>query len=286
MEEIRESQEEEKAPVADIVDVRFRTPGRAGAFLFRGGQAAAGDLLIVESKRGAELGEAIGPSRPRWPDESGQRLPRVLRIADENDLHRADHNQLQEKAAEELFIEHAKSLRLSLKLSRADFRFDGGKVVFYFIGPDRCDTRPLARDLAQKLHTRVEMRQLGPRESTQMIGGIGPCGRELCCSSWLRDFGPVSIKMAKAQDLSLNPAKLAGMCGRLKCCLRYEYDTYLQLKETLPRIGKKVETIHGKGVVVRHSLLKQSVRVELATDGEIVDCSLEELVQRRPREQT
>ena len=201
------------------------------------------------------------------------------------DRRRADHNQLQEKAAEELFIAQAKSLRLSLKLSRADFRFDGGKVVFYFIGPDRCDTRPLARDLAQKLHTRVEMRQLGPRESTQLIGGVGPCGRELCCSSWLREFGPVSIKMAKAQDLSLNPAKLAGMCGRLKCCLRYEYETYLQLKKTLPRVGKKVETIHGKGVVVRHSLLKQSVRVELATDGEIVDCSLEELVKRRPREQ-
>jgi cell fate regulator YaaT (PSP1 superfamily) len=220
--------------------------------------------------------------RARWPDEEKTRLPRVLRRADANDLRRADHNRRQEDSARRYFLERSRELRADAKLIRVDFRFDGGKAVFYFVGPDRFDARGLARDLSQKMHTRVEMRQLGPRDETRLVGGIGPCGRELCCSSWLREFGPVSIKMAKAQDLSLNPSKLAGMCGRLKCCLRYEYDTYLALRRSLPRIGKRVQTIKGNGVVVQQILLKQLVRVEREEDGEIVECTLEDLVEKRP----
>ncbi len=271
-----------EAPPSNIVDVRFRVPGRARAFDMSRIDARAHDLVVVESDRGPELGEVMAPPRPRWPDEAKMKMPRVLRLADSNDLRRADHNRLQERAAEQHFAERARALKVNAKLSRVDYRFDGGKAVFYFVGDDRLDARGLARDLAQKLHTRVEMRQLGPRDATRMVGGIGPCGRELCCSSWLRDFGPVSIKMAKAQDLSLNPSKLAGMCGRLKCCLRYEYDTYLMLRRSLPRLGKKVKSIHGNGVVVRQVLLKQCVLVEREEDGEVVECSLEELVERRP----
>ncbi len=284
MEEIIEESTQESTPPADVVDVRFRVPGRARAFATKGADLRRNDLVVVESERGPELGEVVGPPRQRWPDERETRLPRILRIASDDDIRRADHNRLQERAAERQFVERARALKIPAKLSRVDYRFDGGKAVFYFVGPDRLDARGLARDLAQKLHTRVEMRQLGPRDSSRLVGGIGPCGRELCCSSWLREFGPVSIKMAKAQDLSLNPAKLAGMCGRLKCCLRYEYDTYVQLKKSLPRMGRKVESIHGKGVVVRQVLLKQCVLVELEEDGEVVECSLEDLVEKRTEE--
>lgn len=284
MEDITPEEEPAAAetPAANVVDVRFRVPGRARAFDASRIDARPQDLVVVESDRGPELGEVMGPARPRWPDEVKSKLPRVLRLAEANDIRRADHNRLQERAAEQQFNERAKALKIRAKLSRVDYRFDGGKAVFYFVGDDRLDARGLARDLAQKLHTRVEMRQLGPRDATRMIGGIGPCGRELCCSSWLRDFGPVSIKMAKAQDLSLNPSKLAGMCGRLKCCLRYEYDTYLSLRRSLPKAGKKVKTVRGNGVVVRQILLKQAVLVEREEDGEVVECSLEELVERRP----
>ncbi|MDG2307926.1 MAG: regulatory iron-sulfur-containing complex subunit RicT [Candidatus Binatia bacterium] len=283
MEETHEQEAPEVAPTADVVDVRFRVPGRARAFDATRVETRAQDLVVVETDRGPELGEVMAPARPRWPNEAKTKLPRVLRTADANDIKRADHNRLQERAAEQHFAEQARALKIRAKLSRVDYRFDGGKAVFYFIGDDRLDARGLARDLAQKLHTRVEMRQLGPRDATRIVGGIGPCGRELCCSSWMRDFGPVSIKMAKAQDLSMNPSKLAGMCGRLKCCLRYEYDTYLTLRRSLPRIGKKVKSIKGNGVIVRQVLLKQSVQIELE-DGEVVECSLEELVERRPPE--
>lgn len=284
MEEV--THEEEDAPVepaaTNVIDVRFRVPGRARAFDTARVEVRPQDLVVVESDRGPELGEVMAPPRPRWPDEENTKLPRVLRVADDNDIRRADHNRLQERAAEKHFNERVRALRIRAKLSRVDYRFDGGKAVFYFVGEDRLDARGLARDLAQKLHTRVEMRQLGPRDATRMVGGIGPCGRELCCSSWMRDFGPVSIKMAKAQDLSLNPSKLAGMCGRLKCCLRYEYDTYLSLRRSLPKQGKKVKTVKGDGVVRRQVLLKQAVLVERDEDGEIVECSLEDLVERRP----
>ncbi len=282
MEEANEENVAQAAPPATVVDVRFRVPGRARAYDASRVPASPQDLVVVETDRGPELGEVMAAARPRWPDEAKAKLPRILRLADSNDLRRADHNRLQERAAEQHFAQRARELSLRVKLSRVDYRFDGGKAVFYFVGDDRLDARGLARDLAQKLHTRVEMRQLGPRDATRMVGGIGPCGRELCCSSWLRDFGPVSIKMAKAQDLSLNPSKLAGMCGRLKCCLRYEYDSYLALRRTLPKIGKKVKSVKGNGVVVRQSLLKQCVIVERDEDGERVECSLEELVERRP----
>jgi len=271
-------------PPAHVVDVRFRVPGRARAFDAGRVRVRDQDLVVVESDRGPELGEIMAPPRPRWPDEASARLPRVLRVAGADDIRRADYNRLQERRAGEFFTERVHALHIRAKLSRVDYRFDGGKAVFYFASDDRVDVRTLARDLAQKLHTRVEMRQLGPRDSTRLVGGIGPCGRVLCCSSWMRSFGPVSIKMAKAQDLSLKPSKLAGMCGRLKCCLRYEYDTYLSLRRSLPRVGKKVSCIQGKGVVVKQILLKQHVLVELEDDGEVVECSLEELVEKRPAE--
>lgn len=269
------------APEATTVDVRFRVSGRARAFDAGALSLAPHDPVVVDTDRGAELGEVVGFLRPRWPTEEDLKLPRVLRIADEHDLRRADHNRLQESTARAIFLDRARQLRLDLKLVRVDFRFDGGKAVFYFMAGDRVDFRHLVRDLAQALHTRVEMRQIGDRDETRLIGGVGPCGRELCCSSWLREFDAVSIKMAKAQDLSLNPSKLAGMCGRLKCCLRYEYETYVALRRSLPKVGRKVQTVKGDGEVVKQILLRQQVLVRRSEDDVIVECSLEDLVERR-----
>jgi cell fate regulator YaaT (PSP1 superfamily) len=278
-----ESPEEILTPVeANIVDVRFRVSGRASAFDVGNLTIGAHDTVVVDTERGPELGEVVGAPRPRWPAELSSKLPRVVRIADEHDLRRADHNRLQERSARGLFLERAAQLGLRLKLVRVDYRFDGGKAVFYFMSDHRVDFRHLVRDLAQSLHTRVEMRQIGDRDETRLVGGVGPCGRELCCSSWLREFEAVSIKMAKAQDLSLNPSKLAGMCGRLKCCLRYEYETYVSLRRSLPRVGRVVQTVKGDGEVVKQILLKQRVLVRRAEDDVVVECSLEDLVERRP----
>jgi len=269
-------------PARDIVDVRFRVAGRAGAYDAGTLDLAMHDLVVVQTERGPELGEVTGHLRPRWPNEVGLRLPRVLRRADERDRSRADHNRAQESRAQGVFASLAAKHQLQAKLIRADYRFDGGKAVFYFMAATRVDFRGLVRDLAQALHTRIEMRQIGDRDETRLIGGVGPCGRELCCSSWLREFAAVSVKMAKEQDLSLNPSKLAGMCGRLKCCLRYEYDTYLSLRRELPGIGKKVQSVKGDGEIVKHLTLKQHVLLRRDEDGLVVECSLEDLVERRP----
>lgn len=280
--EQREEAEGARPVPVRTVDVRFRIAGRSRAFDMGGLTLAGYDLVVVETDRGPELGEVISVPRPRWPDEEKKKLPRVLRRADQRDLTRADHNRGQEREARRLFLDRARRLGLDVKLIRVDYRFDGGKAVFYFMSESRVDFRGLVRDLSQALHTRVEMRQVGARDETKMVGGVGPCGRELCCSSWLREFQAVSVKMAKEQGLSLNPSKLAGMCGRLKCCLRYEYDTYLTLRRGLPRVGAKVQSVKGDGAVVKHLTLQQRVLLQRDEDGVTVECSLEDLVERRP----
>ena len=269
-------------PPATTVDVRFRINGRARAFDI--GSIVGlrpNEQVVVDTDRGPELGEVTGAPRPRWAAEDRQRLPRVARRADQRDLARAEHNRGQERTARQVFFDRAARLGVAVKLVRVDYRFDGGTAVFYFLSGERADFRGLARDLSQALHTRVEMRQIGERDQTKLIGGVGPCGRELCCNSWLREFEAVSVKMAKEQGLSLNPTKLAGMCGRLKCCLRYEYDTYVSLRRGLPRVGAKVRSVRGDGTVVKHLTLKQRVLLQREEDGVTVETSLEDLVERR-----
>lgn len=267
---------------ATIVDVRFRVSGRARAFDAGSIEGLRlGEPVIVDTDRGSDLGHVAALPRPRWPEEDGQRLPRVLRRADGRDLARAEHNRGQEKTAQRIFLDRVERLGLPVKLIRVDYRFDGGKAAFWFVAGERADFRGLARDLSQALHTRIEMRQIGERDETRLVGGVGPCGRELCCNSWMRDFEAVSVKMAKEQGLSLNPTKLAGLCGRLKCCLRYEYDTYVSLRRSLPRVGARVTSIKGEGTVVKHLTLKQRILLQREEDGVTVECSLEDLVERR-----
>jgi cell fate regulator YaaT (PSP1 superfamily) len=172
---------------------------------------------------------------------------------------------------------------MAMKLVNVDYAFDGRKAVFYFIAENRVDFRDLVRDLANTLRVRVEMKQIGARDETKVTGGLGPCGRELCCSSWLRDFEAVTVKMAREQGLALNPSRLAGMCGRLKCCLRYEYATYVELKRALPNLGKRVQCVKGDGKVVRQNILKQTVLIQREEDGGVVEVTLEDLVASRPQ---
>ncbi|MGD9762717.1 MAG: stage 0 sporulation family protein [Candidatus Binatia bacterium] len=267
-------------PRISIVSVQFQPTGPlheydAGALPLR-----VGDRVLVQSGRGTDLGTvAVAPYAVDRRIVGA--LPRVIKRADARELAREEANLRRAGEAQRVCAHRIHERRLAMKLIKSECVFDGSKIVFYFFAEERVDFRDLVRDLAQTLHTRIEMKQIGHRDQTKLIGGMGPCGRELCCSSWLRDFSSVSVKMAKEQGLSLNPSKLAGMCGRLKCCLRYEYDTYLELRRALPGIGKSVESVKGNGVVVRHNTLQQSVVIRREDDDAEVEAGLEDLVVKK-----
>jgi len=265
-------------PGALAVGVRFRPTGKVYDFdpgplvLFRD------DRVLVETERGPALGTVVVAPRVRVVTRA---LQRVIKKADARDLAREDQNLQRERQHYGAALELVRGRNVAIKLVKAESAFDGSKVTFYFAGEERVDLRDLGRELAQALHTRVEMKQIGARDETKATGGVGPCGRELCCSSWLQEFQPVTVKMAKEQSLSLNPAKLAGMCGRLKCCLRYEYQTYVELRQGLPAVGARVESVKGDGVVVRQNVLRQTVVVRRTEDSVEVEASRDDLVVRR-----
>ena len=230
---------EAAAPVS-VVDVKFRNAGKIYRYDAGTLPLQCGDRVIVQSERGTNLGTVATAPRP-IPVQAlkGKGLPRVVKRADPRDLAREEANLRRAHDAGELCMRRIRERHLKMKVVKAECLFDGSKIIIYFFAEDRVDFRELVRDLAQSLHTRIEMKQIGPRDETKAVGGIAPCGRELCCASWLRDFSAISVKMAKEQGLSLNPVKLAGMCGRLKCCLRYEYDTYLKLGRKMPKVGER-----------------------------------------------
>ena len=258
--------------------VRFRPSGRVYDFDPGPLVLVRDDRVLVETERGPALGTVVVAPRRRDVVRS---LQRVIKKADARDIAREDQNLQRERHVHRIALELVRDRGLPVKLAKAENAFDGSKVTFYFVGEERFDLREIGRDLAQLLHTRVEAKQIGARDETKVTGGVGPCGRELCCSSWLHEFQPVSVKMAKEQSLSLNPSKLAGMCGRLKCCLRYEYQTYVELRRALPAVGVAVESVKGNGVVVRHNLLRQTVIVRRAEDGAEVEATRDDLVAAR-----
>lgn len=269
----------EPAPVS-VVGVQFRATGQtydydAGSIPLR-----LGDRVVVQIARGTALGIIAVPPHP-VDARLAKGLPRVVKRADHRELAREEANRRRAADAQRICLHRVREHGLPMKLLKTEPSYDGSKMLFFFFAEERVDFRDLVRDLAQTLHMRIEMKQIGHRDETKMIGGVGPCGRELCCSSWLREFSSVSVKMAKEQGLSLNPSKLAGMCGRLKCCLRYEYDTYLELGRALPGLGKPVESTKGNGVVVRQNLLKQTVIVRRDEDGVEVEAALEDLVAKK-----
>ncbi len=260
-----------------LVGIRLQPAGKIYDFDSGGLPLQLGDAVVVSTERGTALGTVVrGPwTVPR--DGEPSRYQRILKKADARDLAREEANE--ERACEALRLcwKKVRERNLPMKLVRAEYALDGGRVVFYFVAEGRVDFRDLVRDLAGALHARVEMRQIGARDEAKFLGGVGPCGRELCCATWLAEFEPISLKMAKEQGLALNPAKLAGMCGRLKCCLRYEYETYVELGRGLPNLGKKVASAKGEGTVVRQNLLRQTVTLRLE-DGVEVEVSAAELV--------
>jgi cell fate regulator YaaT (PSP1 superfamily) len=240
-----------------------------------------GDRVLVESDAGTRIGTVeIEPHEAALTLDVGELKP-VMRVAEEHDLRLEEDTITREAYAERLCAERIRQRGLPMKLVSVTYAFDGRKAVFYFVAENRVDFRELVRDLASSLRVRVEMKQIGHRDETKLVGAVGPCGRELCCSSWLRDFESVTVKMAREQGLALNPSRLAGMCGRLKCCLRYEYATYVELKRALPGLGRRVESVKGNGKVLRQNTLKQTVLIQLDEDGGVVEAALDDLVMAR-----
>ena len=245
-----------------IIGVRFRTAGKIYYFGPKDFQIEVGDKVVVETARGVELGTvAVGPKEV--PDEEVvQPLKSVQRLATEEDLKKIEKNKEKEKEAFKICQEKIKKHNLEMKLVDAEYTFDNNKLLFYFTADGRIDFRELVKDLASVFRTRIELRQIGVRDETKTLGGIGICGRALCCTTYLTDFVPVSIKMAKEQNLSLNPTKISGVCGRLMCCLKSEQETYEYLNAQLPNVGDMVKTPEGiKGQVKSVNVLRQLVKV-------------------------
>ncbi len=244
-----------------------------------------GDRVLVELETGLKIGTVeMDPHEPAETLDLST-MKSVVRPVGEDDLRTEEENLRFESRARRLCIERIQERGLEMKLVNADCTFDGRKTTFYFVAENRVDFRDLVRDLASTLRVRVEMKQIGARDESKMVGAVGPCGRELCCSSWLRDFETITVKMAREQGLALNPSRLAGMCGRLKCCLRYEYASYVELRKGLPPAGKRVQSVKGNGKVLRQNIFRQTVLIQCDDDGGVVEATLEDLVTPRAGEQ-
>jgi len=251
-----------------VIGVRFKEAGKIYYFSPVEFQIKPGDFLIVETVRGIEFGYCVTGIKYVNDKDIITPLKNVLRIATSNDLKNNRQNKIKEKQAFSICLEKIKAHNLQMKLSDVEYIFDCNKVIFYFTANGRVDFRDLVKDLASIFKIRIELRQIGVRDESKMVGGIGVCGRNLCCSSFLKEFAPVSIKMAKEQNLSLNTSKISGVCGRFMCCLNYEQSTYEEIRKKLPSINSEVKTPLGKGKVVQNSVVKENVSVKLSIDGE------------------
>ena len=255
-----------------VVGIRFKKAGKIYYFSPGELEIKKGDYLVVETARGVEFGECtIGPKEIS-EDDIVLPLKDVIRIADENDIKKHKENKNKETEAFNICLKKIEEHGLVMKLIDVEYTFDNNKVIFYFTADGRVDFRELVKDLATIFKTRIELRQIGVRDEAKMLGGLGPCGRSMCCSSFLGDFTSVSIKMAKEQNLSLNPTKISGICGRLMCCLNYEQSTYEEIRKRLPTVGSKVKTKDGVGEVISNNTVKESIKVKLKKgDEEYVD---------------
>ncbi|MFP5116217.1 PSP1 domain-containing protein [Bacillaceae bacterium C204] len=261
----------------DVVGVRFKKAGKI--YYFDPGDLSIekDDFVIVETVRGVEYGKAVIARKQVEEHDVVLPLKKVVRIADPKDKMIVEENKQAAKEAYEVCNEKVNEHQLDMKLVDVEYTFDRNKVIFYFTADGRVDFRELVKDLAAIFRTRIELRQIGVRDEAKMLGGIGPCGRMLCCSTFLGDFDPVSIKMAKDQNLSLNPTKISGLCGRLMCCLKYENDQYESAKALLPDLGEVIETPQGKGKVVGLNILERVLQVELKEQERVLEYTLEEI---------
>lgn len=246
-----------------VIGVRFKKAGKIYYFDPDDLDIKAGDNVIVETIRGIEYGNAVVGLKEVPEEEIVAPLKKVIRVATKEDTIKYEENIAKEDEAFRICLEKINNHELGMKLIDVEYTFDNNKVIFYFTADGRVDFRELVKDLASVFKTRIELRQIGVRDEAKMISGIGPCGKELCCATFLGDFEPVSIKMAKEQCLSLNPSKISGICGRLMCCLKYEQDIYEEVGMQLPKVGALVETTEGKGEVVESSVLYETVKVKM-----------------------
>jgi len=267
--------------IANVAGVKFRDAGTIYEFDAEDRSYVRGERVVVESDRGPLVGTVAVASR-RLPVLDP--LRRIVRRATAVDESAKDKNAAKEREAYLFCKQRIRDRNLPMKLVRVEYPLSGGKVLFYFASEERIDFRDLVKDLASKVHARIEMRQIGARDEAKMVGGIGSCGRELCCSTWLPSFVPVSIKMAKDQGIVLNPSKVSGQCGRLKCCLVYEHDLYKEMRKGLPKVGKRVNTPAGTGKVVELDVLRGKVRVWFDEGGsEVFPPDVLEVLQPPPQ---
>ena len=259
MEEIKEKPQ----TTVEVVDIQFRPGQKIYYFDPNGIACKQGDHVIIDTARGPEFGTCIAAAHTISSKDVVAPLRPVLRLATAQDEKTAAENQAKEKKAYDICLQKIAEHNLDMQLVSAECAFDGSKILFFFTGDERVDFRELVKQLAGMLHTRIELRQIGVRDKAKMVGGLGICGRPFCCASFLDDFQPVSIKMAKTQNLSLNPTKISGTCGRLMCCLKYEQDAYEDLIRTSPKMDSFVDTPEGRGTVVEIDLLRQRVKVRM-----------------------
>ena len=253
-----------------IVKIQFNTAGKLYDFNAGSLDLKAGDSVIVETERGKSIAAVVVPPREVADEHLPEGLKTITRIAFPEDLEAVARNAAKEKESYDFCLARIKERGMAMKLVRVEYLYDGSKAIFYFTADGRVDFRELVKDLAHTFHTRIEMRQIGVRDEAKMVGGIGICGRELCCSSFLREFEPVSVKMAKEQNLALNPTKISGQCGRLLCCLGYEFETYCSLRKCLPKCGKMVQKGDVKGEVIKLDLFSNSFTIRTDDAQEVV----------------
>lgn len=261
-----------------VVGVRFKKAGKIYYFDPVDYDLEKDDYVIVETARGVEYGKVVVPIKQVGENDVVLPLKQVVRPSTEKDRIQVEENRLESAQALALGTEKILQRELEMKLVDVEYTFDRNKIIFYFTAEGRVDFRDLVKDLASVFRTRIELRQIGVRDEAKMLGGIGPCGRMLCCSTFLGDFEPVSIKMAKDQNLSLNPSKISGLCGRLMCCLKYENDEYETAREQMPDIGDRIETPDGYGKVVSMKILERILRIELGDPLRVLDYTLDEIV--------
>ena len=257
--------------MATVIGVRFKKAGKVYYFDPDGIWPRPGDYVIVETARGVEFGEVVTGSRSVNDAQIVSPLKKVIRVASPEDIQRAESNEKREAEAFRICQERIARHKLDMKLVSVEYTFDNNKIIFYFTANGRVDFRDLVKDLASVFKIRIELRQIGVRDEAKMLGGLGSCGRPICCGAFLGDFQPVSIKMAKEQNLSLNPTKISGQCGRLMCCLKYEQENYEQVLKRVPRVGKDIVTPDGVGVITEINCIKETVRVRIRVDDDSFD---------------
>ncbi|SCT34304.1 PSP1 domain-containing protein [Staphylococcus caeli] len=261
----------------NVVGIDFQKSGKMEYYSPKNFDLDVGNWVVVESKRGLEMGCVKYAPLDVADEDVTLPLKEIVRLATEEDLTQYDNNERDAEAALTLCKETIEQQNLEMRLVNCEFTLDKSKVIFNFTSDERVDFRKLVKVLAQKLKTRIELRQIGVRDEAKLLGGIGPCGRSLCCSTFLGDFEPVSIKMAKDQNLSLNPTKISGACGRLMCCLKYENDYYEQAREQLPDVGDTVTTPEGNGKVIGLNILDISMQVKVEGFEQPLEYKMEEL---------